>query len=325
MQDIRKHLLPAFIAGNCLAALVHITGLCLLFLVKFKPVNQRRIVINLAWTELGTDVNQIVVYSFLLMGSCGWSSVCAYVDQFFYVLFVGLNKLLIMYMMIDRVLDIHLNMRYPLYFTKQVVGRILAALWMLCAILALAMVFFRKYNIGAMSKVSLGYFDYCFLMSEDVAIVVIAVTTYSFLYVKVRRFHEMDKRQHNSVRGSSPNIRSPTSKFLMPSLITAIYLMFNTTGDVMLYYKTFSLKGEEQSMRQVLSEVGHLLWILGGISDGIVFIFSQRSIKNRLLVCVKKEPSERVVSERAPSENVAGPMAGPMKPSDINSNTLAII
>ena len=101
--------------------------------------------------------------------------------------------------------------------------------------------------------------------------------------------------------------------------------MFNTTGDVMLYYKTFSLKGEEQSMRQVLSEVGHLLWILGGISDGIVFIFSQRSIKNRLLVCVKKEPSERVVSERAPSENVAGPMAGPMKPWDINSNTLAII
>ena len=179
----------------------------------------------------------------------------------------------------------------------------------------------KEINIGRISNVSLGFFDYCFLMSEDIAIIVIAVTTYSFLCVKVRRFHEMDKRQHDSVRGNSPNIRSPTSKFLMPSLITAIYLMFNTTGDVMLYYKTFSLKGDEHSMRQVLSEVGHLLWILGGISDGIVFIFSPRSIKDRLLFCIKQDPSEIVVAERPLSERVFGPM----KQSDINSNTLAVI
>ena len=68
MRDVMKDLLPAYICGFSFVALLHILGLYLLRLVKFKPTNQRIETIHLAFAELCINMYQSIINIFV-MGS----------------------------------------------------------------------------------------------------------------------------------------------------------------------------------------------------------------------------------------------------------------
>ena len=284
MQDIRAHLLPAFIAGYIVTALIHMLGLLLLLKVKFQPANQRTIIIHLSCAELNINLFQALVYILLMLGQCDSDSICSFFDQFFYVFLSGANKLIMIYLMCDRMLDIHLHMKYFLYFSENRVRKILICLWIFCSIFSLATVLLRKFRQGAE-----GIVIFIFFIGTDITIILAALMTYLFLYNKVRRFRKCDRRQRTVIKRHSDFKRFQRSKFLLPSLIIATYLLFNTTGDVVVVYKTVFLNASKET-EALLSEIGHLLWILGWISDGILYIFLQRSIRQRLWVlCHKKQ------------------------------------
>ena len=278
MYNIRGDQLPAFIAGYILAFLIHFIGLLLLRKVKFHPTNQRILMIHLALTELSTNLFQTVVYVLLMLGRCERDSVCDFVDHFFYTLVFGTSKLIMIYIICDRLLDIRLHLKYSIYFTEQKVKRISLALWLFCCVFASTVVLVRiLYNEAAQL---LGTICFSFYVALDVIIVISALVTYSFLYIKVRHFHAIDCNQ-NKVRRGSTSRASRRSKFMLPCLIIATYLIFNTTGDIMLFYNAYFMNGGQYT-KSVISEVAHWLWILGWISDGILYIFMQKSIKEKL-------------------------------------------
>ena len=287
MYDIREEFLPAFIAGYGLVALIHMVGLVLILKGKFHPANQRLMIINLALTEFCFNVHQVIVYTFLMAGLC--DVICEWVDYFLYLLFAGANKLIMIYLICDRLLDVQLHLRYPIYFTEKRVKKILLALWIFCGIYAPALIIFDYFKIGnSLFRKTIEMF---FFIGSDIIIVVSALVTYSFLYAKVRRFRAFDKSQRKAGRNS--NIRSSNkSKFFLPCLIIATYLIFNTSADVMLNYKIFFMKVPVKSYtKSIVSEIAHWLWILGWLSDGVLYIFLQKAIKKRLRSIFKKKRS----------------------------------
>ena len=187
------------------------------------------------------------------------------------------------YLICDRAFDIYFHMRYPLYFTQQTTKRVLVALWIVCAIFALLMVPMEKFKIQPAVQIILSIF----FIGTEVLIVVTAMITYSYLYIKVRQI-----LANSHVLAHSGNTRqSQISKFLLPCLIIATYLIFNLTGIVLMFYSRIGLKGSSSLTKSSLSEIAHLFWILGWISDGAIYIFLQKSVRKRLKSVFKKSIS----------------------------------
>ena len=277
MHNIRRHLLPAFTVGYGVTALIHLVGILLLRRVKFQPVNQRIVITHLAFTEFFTNSFQVLVYTLLIVGQCEPNSICDSVDYLIYLFVMGTNKLIMVYLIFDRLLDIQLHLKYPLYFTKSRVKKIMLSFWIISGILATVIFLFKILKIG--SRKWIGTAAYCYIIFTDIVIVLTALITYSFLYVKVRRFHSMDESQKGMRKGSKSSYKS---KFLLPCLIIATYLMFNTTGDILVTVSRYFILKDQTWLKAIISEIAHWLWILGWSSDGILYIFMQKSIKQRL-------------------------------------------
>ena len=277
MRHIRLHMLPAFIAGHGLAAFTHFVGLFLLHRIKFRPANQRIVLIHLAFAELCINITQTIVYAFLMTGRCQRNSICDYVDRFVFGLFSGTSKLIMICITCDRLLEIVLNLKYPIYVTKQRVKKIIVVLWTFSGAFYLIIVLIDIFKIA--THILTGTLCYSLLIAKDVVIFITALLTYSFLYMKVKRFRALDQSQKRAQKCSKS---SHKSKFLLPCLVIATYLMFNTTGDVLIIYNKYLVVEGETYIKAMVSEVGHWLWILGWISDGILYIYLQKSIKERL-------------------------------------------
>ena len=287
MQDIRKNLLPAFIAGYSIVALIHLLGLLLLRLVKFQPINQRIVIIHLALAELCFNLSQALVYIFLMIGRCDNYSTCNHVDIFFFLLFGTANKLIMIYLIIDRLLDIHLHLRYSLYFPEQRVKNITLAIWFFCCIYAFTVVMLFRFRIR---HLQVFWFVLVFLVASDAITVISAMITYVFLYIKVRRFCAIDNSQKRA--GNNSNIIVSTkAKFLLPCLMIATYLIFNIPANVMFLHNKVFFKKNGHS-KTVLSEILHWFWILGHFSDGLLYIFLQKDVKKKLMSLFKKKQVE---------------------------------
>ena len=289
MRDIRKDLLPAYISGYSFAALLHLLGLHLLRLVKFKPTNQRIMIIHLAFAELCINLHQSVVHIFLMVDRCDINSTCDYVDNFFYLLLGNANKLIMIYLIVDRLLDIYLHLRYPLYFSEQRVKNIILAVWLFCSLYSLTIIMLNRSNIGYRQMITLIVF--LFTITSDTIIVTSALITYIFLYIKVRHFRAIDNSQR--IAGLKSNITvSNKAKFLLPCLIIATYLAFNSTANVMFLCKYILMEGGRA--KSLVSEILHWFWILGHLSDVLLYIFLQKDVKKRSLAIFKRRKIESV-------------------------------
>ena len=297
MYDIGSHLLPAFVAGYIFAALIHIVGLLLLYKTKFEPVNQRTIMINLACSELAINLLLAIVHTVVTKGLCKPESICPYFALFIYVFFVSANKLIMLCLIFDRMLDVYLHLKYPIYFSNNRVKRILMSLWLFSGAFSLTHVLMRIFKIALPTRRKILN---VFLNGLNSIIVITVLMTYGFLYSKVRRFLAIDRRQgrvqpkdDNSSNNNSLE-KNQRANFLLPCLIISTFIMFNATGDLLILYKNDFLK--EDSFKSILSEVGHFLWILGWISDGILYIFMQRSIRSKLLSIFRRSNITDIIS-----------------------------
>ena len=214
--------------GYALVAILHICGLTMLCWLKFSPVNQRTILINLAISELGVALTLTVVYPLVLVDSCNkW---CYLTDVFFVTFFTVTNKMLMIYLICDRMLEINLNIRYPLYFTEDNVRKIIMGLWMISGGYALIMVLFIRFDVVQIRVRKTIVTSV--LVIQDSIIIVTAATTYAFLYRKVKNMLTGPNIQCQVQNSSS---ETPSSKFLLPSLIVASYIFLNLAGDIMFF------------------------------------------------------------------------------------------
>ena len=271
-------ILASLTFGYAFVAVLHICGLTMLCWVRFSPVNQRTILIHLAISELGNALTLTIIYLFLQFKGCNHN--CYLTEIFFATLFTVTNKMLIIYLICDRMLEVHLNIKYPLYFTENKVKKMIMGLWIVTAGYSLTIVLFVKFDVST-DKSRLAVMT-SVVVVEDVIIVLTAVITYVILYRKVKNVIARSKVQ-TQVQNNDTDTRS---KFLLPSLIVASYMLLNLAGDVM-FLCSITLARKVTS----LNSVCRLFWILGWIADGILYIFFQKSIRKRLIALCRRQSS----------------------------------
>ena len=104
-------LIRGSILAFSLSGITHLVGLVILYCIKMRLVNQRMITLNLALAEMMNSFSQVAFSSRFLHGHKDFFCL------FLTIVAVVANKLIMIYLIVDRFLDIHFHMQYPLYFT----------------------------------------------------------------------------------------------------------------------------------------------------------------------------------------------------------------
>ena len=187
MRNIRRSLIPAFVFGHALVAIVHLIGFILLYRVKFRPVNQRLLLLNLSFTELCIGLSQSIVYSILLF-DC--DADCDLTDTFFNASLHILNKAIMIYLICDRALEICLNIKYPLYFNEERTKKVLACMWVLSVAFVLILVLLLKFGTNLEKYVYMTLAG--IVLGEDALVCVAAISTSFYFYIKVKSLLRID-------------------------------------------------------------------------------------------------------------------------------------
>ena len=177
-----KSIFLGFLVGFGVPCLLHLIGFFLLYCVKMRLVNQRLILLNVAASECFASFMQIVeglrfvVFrypDFKILGK----PYC-YAERFFIFFSHFGMRIIMLYLIFDRFLDIHLGVRYAYMFHQGIVKKVIASLWLIAAIFAVSL------NIIFQCKAEIGIWFALFALDSLEAIV--AAVTYIYFYFKVR-------------------------------------------------------------------------------------------------------------------------------------------
>ena len=287
-----------YLSSASLSSLFHLCGIMLLYRMTGTPNNQKLLIINLSCSELLFSL-ELSAHTILKMLNSYKHPAFVIFDWIVILTSTTANKLLILYLVLDRFADIYLHMRYPLFFTKTRVVKILVALWMFAfvhgtvtSVVAIwANDFKDPLEVESEYVQSYNYFT----LIIDAAITVSAVTTYLYFYSKVssivKRTKSQAKQRHQGMN------RNQMKKFLIPFLMVATYLMFNVSSNVL-----FTIRRQWKSLKEdiirILLSLGWTFTMVGYISDAVLYIFLQKSVRNSIASFFRKNHNLR--SERVP-------------------------
>ena len=278
MDSLDLGFIYTYIGGFSVTGLLHLLGLCLLLRAKDGLENQRIITINLAVTEMLNSFYQVVVSVKLLTGlDRKW----LYADMFLAGTLFTMNRMVMLHLILDRCLDIYLNLKYSFYFTKSRLKWISVSLWIFSGSIALTLALV-VYSGVDFAKIEL-IIGYTFF-AMDILITLCGILTYIYLFSKISQITECERR--TSVTANNQRVKITQARFTIPCLMVATYICFNFTAAIMIM--TADMLIGKMGLVKVLPifEIAHVLILLGLFSDCVVYIFLQRSIRSQLLSMV---------------------------------------
>ena len=264
------------IAGFSVSSLLHFFGFILLCRVRMTLVNQRLILTNLAAAELLCSLTQVIEHTRVLFGlhiEVSLGTEYCYIERFVTFLATIATKLLMIYLVLDRLFDIQLHLTYPMHFSKRRVIKILTAIWGISFAISISLDIVYECRSHTNTIMILFF-------ALDLLILIIAIMTYSIFYFKIRAVTEAVRRQ--SVASNWNSVKKQR-KFLVPFLMIATYIMFNTSGMAILV--VYVQLGRHPS--SILLEIAVCLIFMGWILDSIIYIFIQKDVRKMLknLIC----------------------------------------
>ena len=255
---------------------MHIVGLWLLHGARFVLQNQRLITINLAIAEVLYGLYGIF---YALMEICRvkyekWILADGCLDQL-----IGTTmKLIMLHIILDRFLDISLNIKYNIYLNETRLIQIMCILWALSfASMIVFLVVVYEHDFEQLLD-DISYASY-FRLTLDIIIIICAVSTYVYFYVTIQNMNngriatapmEMRvdrKRQRKMLR----------AKFITPCLVVTTYIIFNVSATVLWASMPDNF---------IMINIGWLLTAFGIVSDALIYIFTQKRIRNQVLPVV---------------------------------------
>ena len=239
----------------------HTLGLYLLCKTKSDLPNQKLITINLAISEILVSAFKLSadIVEFVGIESETWS----YCIVFFNIIFFTGFRFIVLHMIFDRFLDIHLNIKYQIYFKTKTLTIILLSLWILSFTLGIIGVVVIKFKFQ--NTTTRLPFTSIFLVAIDTGITFAAIGTYHYFYKKVRRIASNTAK----VAPLHMRRRNILSKFKVPGLMVLSYILFNVSGSIMRLVGMY--------------QVPLIFDMLGWGSDGVIYIFMQKRVRRTLL------------------------------------------
>ena len=175
-------------------------------------------------------------------------------------------RLLMLHLICDRFLNIHLSMEYSVLFHKGIIRRLIGFLWLVAGILVIILDI--TFNCSAEAEIILVF------LILDIMVAIAGSTTYTYFYFKIRtslRFH----RENTSA--ILHDKQKQQQKFLVPFVMIFTYIFFNCTSTLLFASLKFS-KGLTKDTLKILHTTAVLFWIIGCITDVIVYTFLQKDV-----------------------------------------------
>lgn len=214
---------------------------------------------------------------------------------------VGCNlsfSLSMIFITLDRLMLIVLNMKYPVFWNQQKAKRLVAVTWVLVTILTCGVIAHRHVTGSTLIHVIMMYFNLVF----DGVFTILSLFVYTYIFCK---FVDAKKRRPSERKGY--NFAHPkkslwtifrNSKFFLSLLLIATFLIFSVQADLWNFFVRIS--GRNRKVRHIVQDYTVFLYVLSDTSDAIILIFIQRPI--RRLIHKKLFPSKR-------TSNLALPMS----------------
>ena len=256
------------IGGYSIAACLHAVGTVLLYLSKGELPNQRLVTMNLAIAEM---LFCLLVVIYHIVDSMRLLQTPAYIISMHYFilsLFCSI-RFAILHIIVDRFLNIWLHLKYPLYFNRKTLIKTIILEWILSLFVAFVVVLLLNFRVKYTS-----IFARLFL---DLMIIIVALATFVYLFVKVKEAIYGNLPQQNRQYRSS----QVWFKLKIPVLMVATYIAFNTSSSI-LYARN----------KQGIAFI--VLDIFGWWSDAFIYILLQKSVRRMLFSCCWRKNRNQV-------------------------------
>jgi hypothetical protein len=200
-----------------------------------------------------------------------------------------------MYLTVDKLLEIMLNIKYPQYWNKNRTKHLLIATWMFSGVLVVVVSLLHTYTTWYNWEEHI--FKYCFPLLNFIFII-LAVTSYGFIFHKFRQSrhdHIMVKDRliaKDKTKTVKQNMKASIfqlirrSKFFMIFLLIVTFLLFIVVPDL-TYLFVRVVNGKDSKTLEVACWI---LYAVGNLADCYIYIFMQPAVKKLLM---KKLPLKR--------------------------------
>ena len=197
--------------------------------------------------------------------------------------------LTMIYLTFDKLLDIHLNIKYHLYWNEQRTKYLITTTW--CLTLTSAITVSIVYHYTGF-KVHEGLDLYVY-PTFNIIFLIIASLTYGFI------FHKYKKSRHPPVQLGNTQVRQSTfrvfqrSRFYIPVLLITSFILFMAVPDFIQMACVAS--GQSHDGHFVLTTCLRILWAISYFIDAVIYILIKTSVRNLLKekFGLKRETSSR--------------------------------
>lgn len=264
--------------------ILHIIGIHLLVTLhrNGSRTPERIFLINLSISEVMFNFFDILTTPLtdLASFSANASSIVTDVQGYIFILsgygVVPVYFLSMIYLTIDRLLDIILSIKYHLYCDTKKAKLTLKVTWVISTSTALSLAFLHGFTTVDLVSPCLKYVYPTF----EIIFIVLAFITYGFLFHKYRK-SRIPPVQVVGSQNRAPTVLEcfQTSRFHVPVLLIASFLIFVTVADLMY---TFGVAVNYSKM-SLVNEICRMSIVIGCLSDAIIYIFISPSVKHLLL------------------------------------------
>ena len=266
-----------YVALYSVIAILHFLGLILLYKAKTNLPNQRLLIKNLSMVEMLFCMSMVIFCSFHVDASSGVIPQCLY--AFFSTLFFIEIRLTMLHIIFDRFLEIFTNIKYPLYMSHRKIMFMITLHWcgtvfgaVVSSILRFRGTFTSKWSVETL---------FCLIL--DIIILISAVSTYFYFFIKVRKIRKNEASFEPSSEENAMNVLI-IKKFRQPCYIVLTYLCFNLSSTIMF---TTSLYVNNRRQHELLNGFSHIPIMVGLVSDAFIYVYADRDVRGLLFTILK--------------------------------------
>ena len=256
---------------SLLVATMHIIAVLTLSLLKDKS-NQIRIMMGLSFAEMMFCVS----YAVSIISRVSHLSIWMYHLTFVCVLLCNLAiKLSMICLLFDKLLNIYLNIKYPLIITKKRSIYAIGVVSSICVLYGLSLDVLVISGCATFSQIF--KIDNYITLVLDATFTVVAIFMYIYLYTTVKKIRKKDRSQGPQGNPGFSHV-SIVSKFIFPLLTTTTYLMFNVTSTML--FEIVSAHNHPCAVCPLLKTCAYFMAVTGFLTDAVLCIFMQRKFRS---------------------------------------------
>lgn len=200
---------------------------------------------------------------------------------------------------LDRLMEVQLNVHYPLYFTKSRIYKVVGLFWGISFLFVGLLLGVEISHIGSHRDILMFFYP-----SFGGLCALVAFSVYTFIYMKIRKNRSKDLTTLTQYRTRAVEVTTRRIS-LIPSKPTFLYLPFFLVLTLVLFvvlpemvHFYFNLAHGEMS--RVLKTIEVALYVIGYSSDVMMYVLCSKTIRQ---IALRKSVFKYYIKRKESSEH----------------------